>query len=109
MSFRSRYFKGDNNAICDVCGRKYKASQLRRRWDNYMVCPDDWEPRQPQDFVRGVADVQVPPFTRPEQQDVFVLACSTRTSIAGFASAGCMIAGNLVNPGTVPPSTFNEP
>lgn len=36
-----------------------------------MVCEDDWEPRQPQDFVRGVADYQAPPWTRPEQGDVF--------------------------------------
>jgi hypothetical protein len=37
-----------------------------------MVCAGDWEPRQPQDFVRGVADFQAPPFTRPEPADVFI-------------------------------------
>ena len=36
-----------------------------------MVDERCWEPRQPQDFVRGVADYQAPPFTRPEQSDVF--------------------------------------
>ncbi len=38
-----------------------------------MVCHGDWEPRQPQDFVRGVADVQAPPWTRPEAHDTYLL------------------------------------
>ena len=72
MSYRPRWDSGDWLAICDVCGRKFKASRLMKRWDGMMTCPDDWEPRQPQDFVRGVADFQAPPYTRPEPQDDFV-------------------------------------
>jgi hypothetical protein len=37
-----------------------------------MVCSGDWEVRQPQDYVRGVADIQAPPYVRPEQADVFL-------------------------------------
>ena len=37
-----------------------------------MVCKGDWEVRQPQDYVRGVADIQAPPYVRPEQQDHFL-------------------------------------
>jgi len=37
-----------------------------------MVCTGDWEIRQPQDYVRGVADIQAPPYVRPEQQDHFI-------------------------------------
>ena len=72
MSYKSRWSNGSWNVICDVCGRKFKDGDLQMRWDNLMVCPGDWEPRQPQDFVRGVADVQAPPFTKPEQQDQFI-------------------------------------
>ena len=72
MSYFSRYDKGDWIGMCDVCGRKFKASSLRQRWDGLKVDDDCWEPRQPQDFVRGVADYQAPPFTRPEQQDSFI-------------------------------------
>mgnify|MGYP006279900637 CR=1 FL=1 len=72
MPYRPRYDKGDWKAICDSCGKELKASELRKRWDGFMVCAGDWEPRQPQDFVRGVADFQAPPFTRPEPADVFV-------------------------------------
>ena len=72
MSYTPRYDSGDWIADCDVCGRKYKASQLKQRWDGLMCCHQDWEIRQPQDFVRGVADNQLAPWTRPEPTDSFV-------------------------------------
>lgn len=72
MSYKSRWDNGGWNTICDVCGRKFKNSDLQLRWDGLMTCSADWEIRQPQDFVRGVADIQTPPFTRPESSDYFV-------------------------------------
>jgi len=72
MSYQSNYIRGNWKAICESCGRIVKATELRQRWDGFMVDNRCWEPRQPQDFVRGIADYQAPPFTRPEQQDVFV-------------------------------------
>jgi len=72
MSYKSTYNRGDWAAICDVCGRKFKASQLKLRWDNLRVDSDCWEPRQPQDFVRGVADYQAPNWTRPESSNNFL-------------------------------------
>lgn len=105
MSYKPRYEKGDWIAVCDACGRYFKASTLRKRWDGFMVCSADWEPRQPQDYARGKAEKQIPPWTRSRPSDVFI-AATTATSIAGFAIAGAMIAGNTVNPGVVPPSTF---
>lgn len=65
------YAPGDWNVICDRCGFKYKASQLRETWDGLRVCSKDWEPRQPQDYVRGVRDNQAVPWTRPRPGDVF--------------------------------------
>ena len=66
------YSSGDWNGICDVCGRKFKMSQLRPRWDGLMVCAGDWETRHPQEFVRGIKDVQTVPVARPESTDVFI-------------------------------------
>jgi hypothetical protein len=63
---------GDWNAICDVCGFKYKASELRKRWDNMRVCDKDWEERHPQDFLKVKPDHQKVPWARTEQADKYV-------------------------------------
>lgn len=63
---RPDYFAmGDWNALCWECGRKRKASSLKKHWQGYYVCPEHWEPRQPQDFVRSVADIITPPWVQP--------------------------------------------
>ena len=66
------YAAGDNNAICDNCGRKKKASSLKKTWDGFYVCSDHWEPRHPQDFVRAVRDDQTVKLNRPAVDPVFV-------------------------------------
>jgi hypothetical protein len=72
MAYIPRYDSGDWKALCDVCGREFKATQLTKRWDGLMCCRHDWEPRQPQDFVRGVDDNQTVPWSRPEPADYFI-------------------------------------
>jgi hypothetical protein len=37
-----------------------------------MCCDDDWEIRQPQDFVRGIADTQIAPWLRSEPSNSFI-------------------------------------
>ena len=93
MSTRPVYHKGTFNVICDICGRQYKSYELQKRWDGFMVCKDDFEPRQPQDFVRGVADFQAPPYTRPENADVFVGVCTPdgMSCIVDYAVADCCV------------------
>lgn len=62
----------DFNAICDRCGKKFKGSELKKTWDGLMVCDSDWEPRHPQDFVRGVKDDMSTPYSRSEATDTFL-------------------------------------
>lgn len=64
---------GDWNAICFECGRKFKSTMLKRHWQGYYVCPEHWEPRHPQDFVRGIPDVQTPPWTQTPPRPNFVV------------------------------------
>ena len=54
----------DYNATCDVCGFTYKASQLRQRWDGYMVCAADFEYRNILDFYRPKNDNHQLPYIR---------------------------------------------
>jgi len=82
---------GDWNAVCYECGRKRKASTLKKHWQGYYVCPEHWEARQPQDFVRAIPDVQTPPWTQPMPADTFLATCTPNGSSAvpGFAMPGC--------------------
>jgi hypothetical protein len=64
---RNDYYKhGDQNALCDECGFKYKLSQLRERWDGAMVCDIDWEPRHPRDLPPPIRGEDPPKPGSPE-------------------------------------------
>lgn len=66
------YVPGDWNAVCDVCGFEYKASELKDRWDGLKVCDKDWETRHPMDFIKAPRGEKPLPWTRPEPTDQFV-------------------------------------
>lgn len=85
------------NTVCYECGRKRKASQLKRHWQGYYVCPEHWEPRQPQDFVRAQADIQTPPWVQPMPANVFALGCTPQSvsAVPGEAGPGCATPGYL--------------
>lgn len=90
----SDYLKlGDWNAVCYICGFKFKAGMLKRYWEGFMVCESCWEPRQPQDFVRGVPDTQTPPWTQPDPPDQFIPVCTPNSTTAypGYAQPGCVM------------------
>ena len=105
-----RFVAGQWNAICDVCGQKYKSGDMKKRWDGLMVCPHDWEPRHPQDFLRAVPDRQAVPWSRPETTDVFVEgpACPYPTfgGIADYGTADCAQAdvGFVVDESLIQPT-----
>lgn len=63
---------GDWNAVCDVCGFEFKASQLRKRWDGQMVCSKDFETRHPQDLIRTIREHGGVAWARPEPTETFV-------------------------------------
>lgn len=63
---------GEAKAICDRCGFTFRLPQLRKEWTGKKVCPDCWETRHPQDFVRGVPDFQAVPEPRPDPAPVFI-------------------------------------
>ena len=49
------------NVICDLCGWKFKNTEVRKRWDGLLVCRKDWETDHPQKHIRVQTDpVPVP-------------------------------------------------
>lgn len=64
---------GNWNALCDSCGRKFKALDLQKRWDGLMVCKEDWEMRHPSDFLRVQKEKINVEFSRPyPAQDTYL-------------------------------------
>jgi hypothetical protein len=63
---------GDYNATCSECGKKRKASQLKRHWKGYLVCEEHWEARHPQDLVRAAPKESQPRWIQPEPTPTFV-------------------------------------
>lgn len=97
---------GDHWVQCDRCASAIRSSDAMVTWDNLIVCPDDWEIRHPQDFVRGRADdIAAKEPRRSESGDIFVSTCSS-SSVTGIAIAGCAKAGFLLGSSEIPPSTF---
>lgn len=66
------YKPGDYWCICPVTGVKTRVSKMRKRWDGEFVSTEAWEPRHPQEFVKGRPDKQSVPIARPEQPDTFL-------------------------------------
>jgi hypothetical protein len=45
MAFASGKF---SFGLCDYCGQRYPYNVLRKNWRGFKVCPDDYEPKEPQ-------------------------------------------------------------
>lgn len=99
MANRGRW-PGTWAAICDRCGFRYASDLLKEDWQGLRLCRKCYEPRHPQEFVRGVPDNPAPPWTRPEPADLFVEfpLCTLLTSVAmaNMGTAGCATVGRTI-------------
>ena len=68
---KNYFISGEWNLICDVCSIKYKAGKAKHRWDGFIVCPNCYEQRHPQDFVLAKQDKITVPYIRPPN-DTFI-------------------------------------
>jgi hypothetical protein len=67
------YRVGDHFAICDICGFRRYASEMRMTWNNLFSCADTcWEPKHPQyKNPTGQHEKQRVEISRPEKADKF--------------------------------------
>ena len=72
MGRKLHYKAGSFYRTDDRTGFPQRAERTRREWTGLIVDENVWEPRQPQDFVRGVADDQSVPEARPRAPATFV-------------------------------------
>jgi hypothetical protein len=62
--------------LCDYCGQRYPLNVLRKNWRGFKVCPEDYEPKEPQleplRFSGDAIALEQPRPDRVEPMDVFV-------------------------------------
>ena len=69
---KNYFISGSWNIICDRCCKKIKAEATKIDWQGLIVCPNCYEQRHPQDFVRTKQDKISVPFSRPIPQEIFI-------------------------------------
>ena len=108
MGRKLSYRAGSWYRVDDRTGFPQRAEVTRKEWNGLIVNEARWEPRQPQDLVKGVPDIQSVPDARPLGQNIYVGPISVATTanavigqtsipvqtIFGFylgAKVGCML------------------
>jgi len=66
MPIRKNFVVGDHLVRCDETGVVHYRSEMVRRWDGALVHRSQWEPRQPQEYVRAYTDPRTARVIRPE-------------------------------------------
>lgn len=72
MGRHYHYRPGDFYRQDDRTGFPQYASRTRQQWNRLIVDESVWEPRQPQDLVRGVRDNQTVGDARPLAPNTFI-------------------------------------
>ncbi len=90
---------GTNRVICDICGFEYASDEVKKRWDGFITCHADWEPKHPQLSIRAGRESQAPAIVRTESPPVFVPMCTliTKQAIPGIGTPGCAIPSHITN------------
>lgn len=82
MGRHLHYKPGSFYRTDDRTGFVQRAERTRKEWDGLIVDAKVWEPRQPQDLVKGVPDFQSVPDARPLGQNIYVGPISVQTTTA---------------------------
>lgn len=72
MPIRNGIRPGDWLYNCQRCGFTIYGSEVRREWTGLRVCSKCWDPRHPQDFLRGIRDDQAVPFANSPGEPYFL-------------------------------------
>lgn len=81
MGRKLHYKPGSWYQTDDRTGFPQRTDRMRKEWDGLIVDRRVWEPRQPQDLVRGVRDNQNVDDARPLAPNVFVGPTETTLSV----------------------------
>lgn len=104
MGRKLHYRPGSFYRVDDRTGFPQRAERTRKQWNDLIVDERVWEPRQPQDLVKGVKDDQTVPEARPLAPAVYVgpiyeqstAAAAVGAAFIPLSSTFGMIVGDAV-------------
>lgn len=97
MGRHYKYRPGSFYRVSDHTGFPVRAEYTRKMWNNLIVEESTYEPRQPQDLVRGLKDQQSVPDARPLAPALFVGPVWTTTSYAVPIGSGVIPLTSLAS------------
>ena len=84
--------------LCDYCGQRYPYNVLRKNWRGFMVCPEDYEPKEPQlDPLKYRGDAIALRDPRPDRIEPVVVYVGLPGD-AAFQSIGSANNGTNMQP-----------
>lgn len=104
-----KYRPGGFYRIDDRDGSRQRNYDTRKEWNGAIVSSESFETRQPQDFVRGVPDVQTVPDARPPEpiDDPSIYTGPNQTSLMASTLPGGTILTVQQSAGFTPGSLLN--
>jgi hypothetical protein len=95
MSFATGKF---SYGLCDYCGQRYQYNTLKKNWRGFMVCPDDYEPKEPQLFpLKFKGDAIALRDPRPDRIEPVSVFVGT-PGFSAFQSIGTANSTNNLQP-----------
>lgn len=86
--------------MCDRTGFKVRARETVKEWTGRIVRTESSEPRNAQDFVRGVQDYQSVPDARSRQVDFFLGPLGTTLTINAAAGVTALVVDSSIRMAT---------
>jgi hypothetical protein len=90
------YQPGSWYVTCDRTGDAVRVEDTRKEWTGLRVKTEVWEPRHPQDLVRGRVDKQSVPDPRPMPPPIFVGPIATPLSAAANPGESTLLVEDTV-------------
>lgn len=96
---RGGFHPGSFLRRCDRSGRVYGAEDTVREWNGLIVGKDEWEPRHPQEFKRGIREKIAAPMPRPEAPfDIgTVFTIDSVTAVSGSVVSSVYTSAAITN------------
>ena len=84
--------------LCDYCGQRYPYNVLRKNWRGFKVCPEDYEPKEPQlEPLKFNGDAVALYEPRPDRVEPVTVYVGSPGDSA-FQSLGSTTGGNNMQP-----------